>query len=123
MAAAPLRGPLQIHIFPLGRSTYHAISAVRERRRDAREVEAPSSCSTKTAPVALLSEIQQFLVLEAFDVPRFRLVFRSRPSSLSEVVGGPRRPHLIELDGLVLGGDARLDLVLAGAGHGAALMV
>jgi len=61
--------------------------------------------------VALLAQIQQFLVLEALDVPCFRLVLGRRSSALGEVVRRPGGPDLIQLDGLVLGGDPRLDLV------------
>jgi len=45
--------------------------------------------------VALLPQVEEFLALEAFDVPRFRLVFRSGASSLREVVRRPGTPHFI----------------------------
>ena len=53
---------------------------------------------------------------------RLGLVVRGRPSPLREVVGRPGAPDLVQLDGLVFRGDARLefvpvDSVVAGAGH------
>ena len=57
---------------------------------------------------------------------RLGLVVRGRPAPLREVVRRPGAPDLVQLDGLVFRGDARLYFisicrVVAGAGH--ALMV
>ena len=60
-------------------------------------MEPPPRRRPKTAPVALLPQVEQFLVLEASDVPRFGLVLGRRLSSLFEVIGSPCRPDLVEL--------------------------